>query len=151
MIHRQSIAVDLAFYDNAEYYDHLHRAQSEAGYRPVHQSITSGTAIRESSSAYSPEMTNTSMGHFRGGRGKPRISRTFNRLPRAVGSASVPAGDRAALVGSAKPVIINLYSSASGPGVSRAGWALASSAIPRASNFSAIKLRSRYHGNPSPI
>ena len=49
-----------------------------------------------------PEMTNTSIGHFRGGRGKPRISRTFNRLPRAVGSASVPAGDRAALVGSAK-------------------------------------------------
>ena len=32
----------------------------------------------------------------------PKISRTFSRLPRAVGSASVPAGDRAALVGSAK-------------------------------------------------
>src|ERR1035437_3419422 len=47
-------------------------------------------------------MTNTTIGHFRGGRSKPRISRTFSRLPRAVGSASVPAGDRAALVGSAK-------------------------------------------------
>src|SRR5262249_40397667 len=35
LIHRQSIAVDLAFYDNAEYYDHLHRAQQEASYRPV--------------------------------------------------------------------------------------------------------------------
>src|SRR5450432_888231 len=39
---------------------------------------------------------------------KPRISRTFNRLPRTVGSASVPAGDRAALVGSAKSKIIGV-------------------------------------------
>src|ERR1039458_3500221 len=81
----------------------------------------------------------------------PVLSRTFNRLPRAVGAASVPAGDRAALVGSAKPLIISLYSSASGPGVSCAGGVLASSAIPRASKLSAIKLRSRYQGNPSPI
>ncbi len=35
LVHRKSIAVDLAFYDNAEFYDHLHRARSEAGYRPV--------------------------------------------------------------------------------------------------------------------
>jgi ATP-binding cassette subfamily B protein len=35
LIHRQSLAVDLAFYDNADFYDRLHRARSEAGYRPV--------------------------------------------------------------------------------------------------------------------
>lgn len=35
LIHQKSIAIDLAFYDNAEFYDHLHRARSEAGYRPV--------------------------------------------------------------------------------------------------------------------
>ena len=35
LVHRKSIAVDLAFYDNAEFYDHLHRARSEAAYRPV--------------------------------------------------------------------------------------------------------------------
>jgi hypothetical protein len=53
-----------------------------------------------------PEMTEHSIGHFRGGRGKPRISRTFHRLPRTVGSASVPTGGRAALVGSAISVVI---------------------------------------------
>jgi ATP-binding cassette subfamily B protein len=35
LIHQKSVAVDLAFYDNAEFYDHLHRARSEGGYRPV--------------------------------------------------------------------------------------------------------------------
>jgi len=35
LVHEKSIAVDLAFYDNAEFYDRLHRARSEAGYRPV--------------------------------------------------------------------------------------------------------------------
>jgi len=35
LVHRKSIAVDLAFYDNAEFYDHLHRARSDAGYRSV--------------------------------------------------------------------------------------------------------------------
>lgn len=34
-IHRQSITVDLAYYDLPDYFDHLHRAQREAGYRPV--------------------------------------------------------------------------------------------------------------------
>jgi ATP-binding cassette subfamily B protein len=34
-VQQKSFAVDLAFYDNAEFYDHLHRARSEAGYRPV--------------------------------------------------------------------------------------------------------------------
>jgi ATP-binding cassette subfamily B protein len=35
LIHQKSLAVDLAFYDNAEYYDHLHRARSDASYRPI--------------------------------------------------------------------------------------------------------------------
>jgi ATP-binding cassette subfamily B protein len=35
LIQRQSLAADLAFYEWPEYYDHLHRARSEAGYRPV--------------------------------------------------------------------------------------------------------------------
>jgi ATP-binding cassette subfamily B protein len=35
LIHRQSAAVDLAFYESPDYYDHLHRARAEAGYRPV--------------------------------------------------------------------------------------------------------------------
>jgi len=35
LIHAKSIAADLAFYEFPEYYDHLHRARSEATYRPV--------------------------------------------------------------------------------------------------------------------
>jgi ATP-binding cassette subfamily B protein len=35
LIQRKSVAVDLAFYDNAEFYDHLHRARAQAGYRPI--------------------------------------------------------------------------------------------------------------------
>jgi ATP-binding cassette subfamily B protein len=35
LIHRQSLAADLAFYEWPEYYDHLHRARGEAGHRPV--------------------------------------------------------------------------------------------------------------------
>jgi ATP-binding cassette subfamily B protein len=34
-IHRQSLAADLAYYEWPEFYDHLHRARGEAGYRPV--------------------------------------------------------------------------------------------------------------------
>jgi hypothetical protein len=98
-----------------------------------------------------PEMTNTSIGHFRGGRGKPVYPGRLNRLPRAVGSASVPAGDRAALVGSAEPVIESLYSSASGPSVSCAGSALASSTIPRESNFSAISPRNARKHRIAPV
>jgi ATP-binding cassette subfamily B protein len=42
VIHRQSAAVDLAYYENPSYYDTLHRAQQEAPYRPNHivQSLT---------------------------------------------------------------------------------------------------------------
>ena len=35
LLHAQSIAVDLAYYENPEYYDTLHRAQREASYRPT--------------------------------------------------------------------------------------------------------------------
>ena len=35
LIHRQSARVDLAFYDAADYYDHLFRARSAAEYRPI--------------------------------------------------------------------------------------------------------------------
>ena len=35
LIHRQSAAADLAFYEWPSFYDHLHRARSEASYRPV--------------------------------------------------------------------------------------------------------------------
>jgi ATP-binding cassette subfamily B protein len=35
LIHRKSAEIDLAFYDSPEFYDRLHRARSEASYRPV--------------------------------------------------------------------------------------------------------------------
>ncbi|MBN2106765.1 MAG: ABC transporter ATP-binding protein [Deltaproteobacteria bacterium] len=35
MLHSQSIAVDLAYYEDPSYYDTLHRAQQEAPYRPT--------------------------------------------------------------------------------------------------------------------
>src|SRR5215218_9230998 len=35
LIHEKSVAVDLAFYELSDYYDHLHRARMEARYRPV--------------------------------------------------------------------------------------------------------------------
>jgi ATP-binding cassette subfamily B protein len=35
LIHAKSAAADLAFYEFPDYYDHLHRARAEAGYRPV--------------------------------------------------------------------------------------------------------------------
>ena len=35
LIHEKSVTADLAFYELADYYDHLHRARAEAWYRPV--------------------------------------------------------------------------------------------------------------------
>lgn len=35
LIHEKSVIADLAFYELADYYDHLHRARVEARYRPV--------------------------------------------------------------------------------------------------------------------
>ena len=96
-----------------------------------------------------PEVTIQHIGHFQGGRGKPRISWTFSRFLRAVGSASVPAGDRTALVGSAKSIIPTVYSSASGSGVSGSAGPLARNSMLRASSFSLMRFRSRNHGKSS--
>lgn len=35
LIHAKSVTVDLAFYELADYYDHLHRARTGARYRPI--------------------------------------------------------------------------------------------------------------------
>jgi len=35
LIHEQSVAADLAFYESPEFFDHLHRARDQAGYRSV--------------------------------------------------------------------------------------------------------------------
>lgn len=35
LVHRKSVEVDLAFYDSPDFFDRLHRARSEASYRPV--------------------------------------------------------------------------------------------------------------------
>ncbi len=35
LLQRQSLALDLSFFDSADYYDHLHRARAEASFRPV--------------------------------------------------------------------------------------------------------------------
>lgn len=35
LIHEKSVSADLAFYELSDYYDHLHRARTEARYRPV--------------------------------------------------------------------------------------------------------------------
>lgn len=35
LIQKKSAAVDLAFYESPEFYDHLHRAREEAGHRPI--------------------------------------------------------------------------------------------------------------------
>ncbi|HKY42197.1 MAG TPA: ABC transporter ATP-binding protein [Pyrinomonadaceae bacterium] len=35
LIHEKSVTADLAFYELADFYDHLHRARAEAWYRPV--------------------------------------------------------------------------------------------------------------------
>lgn len=35
LVHSKSVAVDLAFYESAEFFDHLHRARDDAGTRPL--------------------------------------------------------------------------------------------------------------------
>jgi ATP-binding cassette subfamily B protein len=46
LIHRQSVAADLAFYDSPEFYDHLHRARAEASYRPIALLETLGSLLQ---------------------------------------------------------------------------------------------------------
>ena len=48
LIHDQSMAVDLAFYDMPAYYDHLHRARYEAGHRPLALLESMGGLMRNS-------------------------------------------------------------------------------------------------------
>ncbi|UCC51324.1 MAG: ABC transporter ATP-binding protein [Anaerolineaceae bacterium] len=48
LVHRQSIALDLAFYDSPEYYDHLHRARYEASNRPIALLDSMGNLLQNS-------------------------------------------------------------------------------------------------------
>jgi ATP-binding cassette subfamily B protein len=48
LIHRQSIAADLAFYELPDYYDRLHRARSDASYRPVALLESIGSLLQNS-------------------------------------------------------------------------------------------------------
>ncbi|MGB7116212.1 MAG: ABC transporter ATP-binding protein [Anaerolineales bacterium] len=48
LIHRKSISVDLAFYDSPDYYDQLHRAMQDAGYRPLSLLESSGSLLQNS-------------------------------------------------------------------------------------------------------
>ena len=46
LIHLQSTTVDLAFYESADFHDHLHRARGEASYRPVALLENAGSLIQ---------------------------------------------------------------------------------------------------------
>ncbi|MBA3974976.1 MAG: multidrug ABC transporter ATP-binding protein [Candidatus Solibacter sp.] len=48
LVHEQSVRADLAFYDSADFHDHLHRARAEAAYRPVQLLENLGVAIQSS-------------------------------------------------------------------------------------------------------
>ena len=48
MIHRQSIAIDLDFYEQPDYFDHLHRARDEAMYRPAELTGHVATLLKNS-------------------------------------------------------------------------------------------------------
>ncbi len=47
LIHERSLAVDLAYYDSADYYDQLHRARAEANYRPIALLESLGSVVRD--------------------------------------------------------------------------------------------------------
>lgn len=47
-IHLKSAEVDIAFYDSADFYNHLHRARSEAGYRPIELIGNLGSLLQNS-------------------------------------------------------------------------------------------------------
>jgi ATP-binding cassette subfamily B protein len=46
LIHKKSVEADLAFYGSPDFYDHLHRARAEAGYRPVALLETLGSLLQ---------------------------------------------------------------------------------------------------------
>jgi ATP-binding cassette, subfamily B, bacterial len=46
LIQKKSLEVDLAFYDSSDFYDHLHRARTEAAYRPVQLIEGLGTLVQ---------------------------------------------------------------------------------------------------------
>ena len=48
LIQRKSVEADLAFYESPEFYDHLHRAREEAGYRPIALLETLGSLLQNS-------------------------------------------------------------------------------------------------------
>lgn len=48
LIHEKSIAVDLAFYEQPEFYDHLHRARNEARTRPIALTTQLGSLFQNS-------------------------------------------------------------------------------------------------------
>ena len=48
LLHKKSVELDLAFYDNAKYHDTFHRAQQEANFRPV-QVLNNLTGILKNS------------------------------------------------------------------------------------------------------
>ena len=48
LIHQKSLEADLAFYESPDFYDHLHRARSEAGHRPVALLETLGGLLQNS-------------------------------------------------------------------------------------------------------
>jgi ATP-binding cassette subfamily B protein len=46
LIHRQSAAADLAFYETPDFFDHLHRARAEAAHRPLALLETLGSLLQ---------------------------------------------------------------------------------------------------------
>jgi len=46
LVHQKSVEADLAFYENPEFYDHLHRARDDAGYRPTALLETMGSLFQ---------------------------------------------------------------------------------------------------------
>jgi ATP-binding cassette, subfamily B, bacterial len=48
LIHKKSIAVDLAFYESPEFYDHLYRARVEGAFRPIILLESTGSLLQNS-------------------------------------------------------------------------------------------------------
>ena len=46
LIHAKSVALDLAYYETPDFYDHLHRATADASYRPISLLESAGSLIQ---------------------------------------------------------------------------------------------------------